>query len=381
MALSAARSPCPERRTPRQRGIALIASLTVLAIAVVAATAMSYQVHLNTRRTQNVVAQEQAWQYALGAEAAAVAILERDRANNDIDYQGASRQEELWYTPIAITRELPGNAQLAFAIADLQGRFNLNAVAGPPQEPEREGARAEPNPEAGQAARAQFARLLSQQGAPTAAEHLENALADWIDRDRQPRFPGGAEDDFYTTQDPPHRTANTRLVDPSELRRIKGFRGDDAARRWNAVCPYVTALPRDVNSINVNTASAPVLTSLAPELDRDAAEQAITQREGEPYESVENFLQRNPAFNGADLDTSRLTVSSRYFLVHARVTRSRARVDIYSIIHRPQASDGSDAGRAEVVYRSTVAPRRMRTGNDDDSDEAPTPCIGQRLAF
>jgi general secretion pathway protein K len=341
---------------------------------------MSYQVHLNTRRSQNVIAQEQAWQYAVGAEAAAIAILERDRASNDIDYQASTTEEELWFTPIAITRKLPGNAQLSFAIADLQGRLNLNAVAGEKQEPEQGGRRA-PNPEAGKAARAQFARLLSQQGVPTSAKRLENALADWIDADRRSRFPGGAEDDFYTTQDPPHRAGNTRLVDPSALRRIKGFRSDEAAERWNAICPYVTTLPRDVDRINVNTASIPVLASLASELDTEAAEQAVNLRDSEPYESVDDFLQRNPAFNAVDLDTSRLTVSSQYFMVHARVTRSRARVDVYSIVHRPAAGDSGEAEPAKIIYRSTVAPRRMGTTSDDDDEEDTTPCIGQRLTF
>ncbi len=381
MARLTAHSHCPDGYGPplRQRGVALIASLAVLAIAVTTATGIAYQVHLNMRRAQNVVGSERAWQYAFSAEKAAMAILARDSENSDIDYREAGIETEPWFTKQPVVRQLPGNTELMFAVTDLQARFNLNIVdgSGPSDSAQGEGG----EEESGSLGPAldQFERLMSRASVPTDGESVATALADWIDSDRKVRFPGGAEDDHYSRLDVPHRAANTAMVSPTEIKRIKGLEGDSLRPFWNALCPHVTALPDDAAAVNVNTASAEVLASLAASVQMDDAEQAVAQREDNAYSSVDDFLERNRAFNVPELANNRLAVASEYFLLHARISRPRSQFHLYSVIHRPAGSNAD--GGPRVIRRSRVPPHLMG-GRDDASDgEQAQPCIGARLNF
>ena len=103
----------------RQRGVALLTALAVVALATVAATYMMSAQQLQIRRTGNQLLQEQAWQYALGAEAWSKTILAQDAADNDIDSLDENWAIELPPLPIE-------GGSLSGRLTDLQGRFNLN---------------------------------------------------------------------------------------------------------------------------------------------------------------------------------------------------------------------------------------------------------------
>lgn len=133
------------------------------------------------------------------------------------------------------------------------------------------------------------------------------ALLDWIDTDSDPRFPNGAEDDYYTELPDPYRTANQPLSDVSELALIRGF--DDEVRE--KLAPYVTVLPGQT-PININTADATVLVSLAPAMDESAAQMVINARKTQPFESVEQFMNL-PVLFGRPLVASGLTTASTFF--------------------------------------------------------------------
>jgi len=379
MAQSSVPLNSPESYPPGgQSGVALIASLMVLAVIVAAASALSYQVHINTRRTQNVVASDQAWQVALSVESIARALLAADRANNDIDYLGGEPGEEPWFTGGPIRRQLRGNTRVAFAIADLQGRLNLNTLAGdlPPsgQLEQRRGNTREPNQEGGEVARGHLDRLIERAELSTGRNSLSTAVADWIDPDRQPRFPGGAEDDFYTRLEEPYRAANAPFASVSEFRLVKGMQGDEGQGLWDALCPFVSALPPDAVGINVNTAPSAVLATLASEIPASAAKAVVSSRQDQPYQSVQDLRERNRPLLVPELDTNRLQVDSRYFIVRVRVERSRAALDMYSILNRPKE------GPIRVLHRSRTVPSRERTGEGSDGAEARA-CVGRRLDF
>ena len=72
----------------RQRGVALITALLVVAIAATAATALARQQQLAIQRSSNVLNAEQAWLYALGAETFAHQVLRRDAEDGDSDHPG-----------------------------------------------------------------------------------------------------------------------------------------------------------------------------------------------------------------------------------------------------------------------------------------------------
>lgn len=309
----------------RERGVALITALLVVAVAAVAATGMIWRQHLAIRRTQNLLARDQAWLYARAAEAVAISLLDRDRRNTDID-----TLQERWagvLPPIQV-----GPATIQLKISDLQSRFNLNALAA--------------SGGSAQAAAEQLRRLVANLH-PSYHTGLEAALADWLDSNLRPRFPGGAENSVYTRLEPPYRAANQLMLVPSELRLVAGV---DAAT-YQALRPFITALPEADTVLNVNTAPAAVLRSLADSLSAQDVEAAIAKRQEEPWGSVEAFLQALPAAAAAEINPERLGVASHYFLAHARVTLERARLNLYSVLHRPLPP-----APIQVVYRSLTRP-------------------------
>jgi general secretion pathway protein K len=109
--------------------------------------------------------------------------------------------------------------------------------------------------------RARLARLFARQGVPAAAL---DALADWIDTDRQARG-NGAEDAFYARAAAPYLAANAPLVRVGELGAVRYF--DDAALA--RALPYLTALPAGT-PLNVNTAPLAVLAAALPAVAPEA---------------------------------------------------------------------------------------------------------------
>ena len=93
-------------------------------------------------------------------------------------------------------------------------------------------------------------------------------------RRRSAGKPDGAEDSVYTSQTPPYRTGNWPMMSPSELMNMPGFGAD----RYRKIAPYVTALPTATAKINVCTAPAPVLESLADNLSGEYTTRGAGQR-------------------------------------------------------------------------------------------------------
>ena len=126
----------------------------------------------------------------------------------------------------------------------------------------------------------------------------------------------------------------------SELRLVKGFGEEDYA----AIAPYVTALP-EATSINVNTASAPIIMSLADGITETAAESIIGDRGEDGFPNVAEFL-KHDALAGLKTTPEGLAVSSSYFAVRSEAHIGRSRAQLYSVLKR------GVAGQIEVVMRS-----------------------------
>ena len=264
----------------RERGVALIIALILVALAAILATKLSFDGWIERRRTVSIMATEQAFHFGMGAEALAADVLSQStqaaqtgqngqsstnggatNSTTSTTTTGNSNQVTLaqaWAQPtqpMPITPEDDPEGEpigvLQGAIEDMQGRFNLNnlahVVAG-------QNGQVTQDPVPLQ----QFQRLLVIVG-------LEPKWAgiarDWIDADDQPGEPDGAEDSVYTSQTPPYRTGNWPMMSPSELMNMPGFGAD----RYRKIAPYVTALPTATAKINICTAPAPVLRELCGE--------------------------------------------------------------------------------------------------------------------
>lgn len=290
--------------TRRQRGVALITALLVVALATVAAVAMASRQQLDVRRTANLLDGDQAYAYALGVESWARVVLVRDDPQVDrLDEDWAKR-----LSPIAV----PGGQVDGFLI-DLQGRFNLNNLLAPDgqqiSEPDLR----------------YFQRLLR---VLEIDEQVAIAMLDWIDADFETRFPEGAEDDYYLSQQPPYRVANRKFQSISELRLVKGM----TPEIWSMLAPFVCALP-ERTTLNVNTAQAPLLAALSDELSPADGEQLVTARGEGGYAALSDFLGQE-LFAGREIEEGMLDIKSSYFLLRGEVSVGTARSQLFSVLER-----------------------------------------------
>ncbi len=238
---------------PRQRGVALIIALVLVALATVLATKLSFDGFLELRRTTGMMAAEQALHFGLGAEALAADVLMQDAQTNPqfttLTGPWAQATQPLPITPDNNPEGEPIGT-LQGSLEDMQGRFNLNSLA----RLGADGVTEDPLP------LQQFQRLLASVGVEPKWAGLAR---DWIDQDDVVGNPDGAEDAVYTSQTPPYRAGNWPMLSPSELMNLPGFGAD----RYRKIAPYVTALPNANSKINVCTAPALVLESLVEGLN------------------------------------------------------------------------------------------------------------------
>ena len=84
----------------RQRGIAAVTALLVVALATMLAADLAWELHLDIRRSESAMLHNQARQFALGAEIMAIEALRNDfesdrEANEFCDYPGEGWDQEM----------------------------------------------------------------------------------------------------------------------------------------------------------------------------------------------------------------------------------------------------------------------------------------------
>lgn len=145
--------------------------------------------------------------------------------------------------------------------------------------------------------------------------NLVDALIDWMDSDSQTHGVGGAEDSSYYDQD--YHVKNARLNRWDELLLIRGFDAEILAKLTDfAIVREVTAM--NASTININTAPAPVLMALAPNMTDSDAEIFITER---PFPSVQLALQNR--IWAAAINQAYLSVTSDIFMVRTQASFGR----------------------------------------------------------
>jgi general secretion pathway protein K len=311
----------------RQRGVALITVLLVVVVVTVVSAGIMARQQLAIRSSANQLHVRQAWHYALGGEALAKAVLRRDLQQGDprapVDHLG-----EAWALPLA-PFVLDEGGELRVRIIDPTGRFNLNSLV-------RQG-------QVNEAAVAQFRRLLL--GLQIDKPYTERLL-DWLDADQEPSDGQGAEDNQYLLAEPAYRAANRALTDVSELRLLLEMDEADYRR----LLPFVTVLPADA-TLNVNTANAWVLASLAEGLPLSTAQGLVAARGSQGYADLPSFLAQLP---GLQLQNQGLAVGSQYFQVISEVRVGDRRQVLHSTVQR--ASDGKIYVLARDLGQDALAP-------------------------
>lgn len=298
----------------RQRGIAVVLAMGVVAFAAMAATAILVLQSTWSRRAELTANHVQAQAVLQAGADWARALLSDDRRVSNIDHLG-----EPWALKLPPMRV--ENGELLGSIMDQQGLFNLNNIAT--------------DGKVNLVQLVHFQRLLAILGLPG---DLADALADWIDNDNQPQPRYGSEDEYYLALNPPYLAANRPLTDIAELALVRGFDDNVRAR----LRPYVTALPR-TTPVNVNTAPPEVLVAVIQGLDLGSAEILVAQRGRAYYRSVDDFTKRLPG--GTEVPTNELSVSSDYFLARLRVRIGGAQASGTALLAR------GSAGWPSIVWR------------------------------
>ncbi len=301
----------PHRPATRssQRGVALITAVLIVALATILAVNVIYRGMLDQRRAGTLFALDQAFEVALGAEAWAADVLQRDEQESQND-----NLTENWAKPLP---PLPiDGGSVAGRVEDLQGRFNLNNLVF---------SDGTTNPAAVQ----QLARILGWLDLEPAWASM---MADWIDEDTQPGFPDGAEDSVYTGQTPSYLAANMPITRASELLSLPGF----GAERYAKLKPYVTALPVGT-TLNVCTAPGIVIDALIENVREFGLnpEDLAKRRENGCFPSVADL---RGSFGDEEFNKIKDTIaeSSNYFGAAVWVTIGTTDFTLYSLLVRGQ---------------------------------------------
>jgi general secretion pathway protein K len=326
-----AQRPAAEPGAIRQRGVALITALVILAIAATLSAAMIWQGGLDERRTATLIQGNQAMEYALGAESWAEQILIRDfkqpqsgSSSNGVNL-GQDWAQQLPPLPVE-------GGQIIGHIEDMQGRFNLDLLQSQAQTTT--------------VYKAQFVRLLTALNLDPA---IADAVSDWVNSGTVPTEPNGAKDDFYSRLQPPYLTALAPMTSVSELELVKGV----TPQAYAALLPYVCAIPLSIGSststpgagtapggwlLNINTALPLLLTTLAPSISEDQAAQVVAARaaQGITQADFNNIIKLAPATGGAGSPATGIT--SSYFLLTVTVEIGSTHVTMYSLLYSSGAS-------------------------------------------
>ncbi|MCH7743292.1 MAG: type II secretion system minor pseudopilin GspK [Proteobacteria bacterium] len=303
-----------------QQGVALISILLVVVIATVLGVAMVRDQNITIQRTRNFFNQSQAKQYALGGEELSRQILWEDFERGE----NRDTLQEAWAQSDFLFEFEDGEVQIQ--IEDLQGRLNVNGLRmeGP----------------GNRQTRMRFTNLFAQLGID---QVYVDRIADWIDADINVRQLG-AEDFEYLALEIPYRTSGQMIVDVSELRLLLDLDRDTYER----MLPYVTALPDETLTLNINTAPAIVLQSISSGLGIDAAEGLVRTRDDQlGFQSVTEFLQ-SPDVAGLGISGEGLGVQSAFFEIRVRARYRQRFAYLTSIVQR-DTIDGS----MRVIYRNS----------------------------
>lgn len=289
----------------RPAGVALISVLLIVAILLAVVGRLMANHGLTLNQNQNIFEQNQALQYALGAETLARQALFEDfsAGGGEVDHLG-----EMWAQPV-LPFELDEGGFLEAKVRDLNGCFNMNAVLAEGQ----------------QDSIARMKRLLVNLDMP---QTLAEAWKDWIDSDLE--VTGfGAEDSEYLVAAVPHRTPNQLVSHVSEFAMLLNVDAD----MLEQILPHVCLLPDTNSQVNVNTANLHTLASLDDAISASNLENVADSPRA--FTAVSEFVDLYPEFRPV---SEALSVNSQYFELHAFAQVGDSSVTLLSTLNRDPSS-------------------------------------------
>lgn len=326
--------PTPGQHPPRQQGAALLmAMLTVALVSTLASAALWQQ----WRQVEIEIAErgrsQTAWMLT-GALDWSRLILREDALSEQ--GAGVDHLAEPWALPVQESKlstflsqdqqwqEGDAEVFLSGQITDAQSRMNVMNLI--------EDGRVSPK------MLAQFTALFERLNLPL--DELQN-LATQLQATLKARTEKAVN--------PALAAANTALM-PQQTAQLVWL--GLSARTLAALQPHITLLP-EVTPLNLNTASAEVLSASLPGLDLASARQAVALRKRGHWPSLDAARKALGAA-GRQLEDRRHSIQSRFFEVHGRM-----RID--NVVHQEQTLVRRDGDQVSLVWRVKSPQQRLNT--------------------
>lgn len=321
----------------KQRGVALIVVLLLVAMMSLIAVQMTGRLQHNFHRVESQIQYQQAYWFSLGVEALAeegLALTFKDSKIIDLTQPWAIEDQ---------TYPIDG-AVVTGSVIDKQACFNLNALGA--VKPVVDGSKKP-------FLVTYFQNVLIESGIDDyASEEIADSSWEFIDKNTIVQSSYGGEDSTYEAFQPAYLPPNGWLASRSELRAVNGVTADI----YNQIKGLVCALPTETFKLNVNTITekqAVLLSALfSPELSLEQAKTIIKDRDARSkgWDSVEDFMRELPQVDQKESDSDKkkeqyLTVSSNYFSLDAEIQLDRTRLRSVSLFKR------DDDNKVTVVRR------------------------------
>jgi general secretion pathway protein K len=258
----------------------------------------------------------------------------------------------LWSTPVARTRlshfigtmsdddgSQVGSTWLTGTVEDAQSRFNLRSLVSNPSP-----GVLEVNVTQLQA----YQRLLQlvgvdgqlasktalyvRAGLSHSATRFENAGTSSTSTQTQEDGANATDNPgLQESDDDASKVASLLMTDTDALLDIPGYTPAAVAR----LRPFITVLP-NATPVNMNTASAEVLTAIVPEMTLAKAQAFVARRQTVFFRNMSDVSLALQAadVDGVTLDSSLYDVNTSYFLIHGGVQHDRAEVDRTTLVWR-----------------------------------------------
>ena len=261
------------RLAKRDRGIALIIVMIIVAALTVIVTGFAYSMRVETKLARNTrFNPDMDWLGRSGVELARYLLSKRAPGEEQMDAlhqkwaggpgridMDAMAELEPW-EELPMTNVKLGNGTFSIKITDMERKLNINSAPEP-----------------------LLRYILEMHGGvdATDVDVFIDSLRDWMDPDENHGL-NGAESDFYLSEYPPYYSKNGPLDHITELKLVQGFKENPSI--YNVFAKNFTAISGGL--INVNTASAQVL-ELLPGMDPFIADEIVMYRAGPdgPYRS------------------------------------------------------------------------------------------------
>jgi general secretion pathway protein K len=339
--------PRGERRQHEEAGAALIFVLLMISILVVLAVETLRAMQVEEAGARYFQDSFQAEALAKSGIHVTTALLLKDAETNQADHLGepwAQVGQPGWEgIPLGEIGTLEGQ------VADETSKFPINALV------DDKGAL--------RPAHAQvLERLLTNppfQLAEEDAKALVAAIKDWLDPDDETTEGGGAESDYYQSQEKPHGCRNGPMTSVAELLLVRGmtdalYYGKDGNPGLKDLLTVYSGGKININTAGLLMLQALVSPSTPPETAANWVENVIAYRQEQMHwdflGELDWYRNRMVGFSDITLPVELITVQSSYFSVRMTGKAGAGRKTIFACLER-RKPEKEKQGQMEVVVR------------------------------